>query len=122
MLEKYSVTLYEEHMVKHLIDQIMSPNIELKTKVNICRSSHSYTFFKASTNLSTVLSRLYTSANPSSGRFRKRIIYADGRGDRGSGRGRFFNGRGRGIGREVRSGKCIGGHVQGGCVGGRSAH
>ena len=26
VLEKYGVTLYEEQMVEHLLDQIMSPN------------------------------------------------------------------------------------------------
>ena len=44
MLEKYGVPLYKEQMVEHLLDQIMSPNIELKTEVNICRSSKSSTF------------------------------------------------------------------------------
>ena len=76
MLEKYGAPLYEEQMVEHLIDQIMSPNAELKTEINICRSSHSSTFVKASTYLSTVVERLYPSANPSSGRLRKRSIYA----------------------------------------------
>ena len=92
MLEKYGAPLYEEQMVEHLLDQIMSPNTELKTEVNIFRSSHSSTFFKASTYLSTVVARLYPSSNPSSGRFRKRIIYAAGREDRGGRRGGRFNG------------------------------
>ena len=78
MLEKYGVSLYEEQMVEHLIDQIMSPNAELKTEINICRSSHSSKFFKASTYLSSVVARLYPSANPSSCHFRKRNIYATG--------------------------------------------
>ena len=40
VLDKYGVPLYKEQMVDHLIDHIMSPNIYLKTEVNICRSSH----------------------------------------------------------------------------------
>ena len=55
MLDKYGVTLYEYQMVEHIIDQIMSPNIELKTEVNIFRLSHSSTFAKASTYLSKVV-------------------------------------------------------------------
>ena len=55
MLEKYGVTLYEDQMVEHLLNHIISPNIELKTEVSICRSSHSSTFVKASTYLSTVV-------------------------------------------------------------------
>ena len=31
VLERYGVPLYKELMVKHLLDQIMSPNTELKT-------------------------------------------------------------------------------------------
>ena len=50
-------------MIKDLLDYIMSPNAELKIEVNICRSSHSSIFFKASTYLSTVVARLYPSAN-----------------------------------------------------------
>ena len=99
VLEKYFVPLYEEQMVNNLLDQIMSPKTELKTEVNICRSSHSSTFFKASTYLSTVVTRIYPSANTSSGRFIKRSIYAAGRGDRGDGRGGHFNGRFCGGGR-----------------------
>ena len=95
MLEKCCVQLYEDKMVEHLLDQIMSPNIELKIEVNICRSSHSSTFFKESTYLYTVVSRLYPYSNPSSGHFRKRNIFATGRGDCGSGRGGYFNGKGR---------------------------
>ena len=74
-------------MVEHLLYQIMSPNTDLKTEVNICRSSHSSTFVKESTYLSTVVSRLYPYTNPSLGLFRKRSIYSAGRGDRGGGRG-----------------------------------
>ena len=104
MLGKYGVPLYEEQMVIHIIDKIISPNTELKTEVNICRSSHLSTFVKAFTYLSTVVARLYSSVNPSSGRFRKSSIYAAGRGDRGGGRGGRFNGRGRGRGRGGRGG------------------
>ena len=31
VLEKYGIPLYKEQMVEHLLDQIMSPNIELNT-------------------------------------------------------------------------------------------
>ena len=86
-------------MAENIIDQIMSPNIDLKTGVNICRSSHSSKFVKASTYLYTIVAIIYPSSNPSSGRFRKRSINADGRGDRDSGRGGRFNGRGCGRGR-----------------------
>ena len=55
VLEKYDVPLYKEQMIEHLLYQIMSPNTELKTGVNICRSSHSSIFFKASTYLFTVV-------------------------------------------------------------------
>ena len=64
MLEKYGVTLYEEQMVKHLLNHIISLNTELKTELIICRSSHLSTFVKASTYLSTVIKKLYPSANP----------------------------------------------------------
>ena len=94
MLEKYYVTLYGEHMVEHILDQIMSQNKELKAIFNIFRSAHLSKFVKESTYLSTVIARLYPSANPSSRRFRKRSIYSAGRGDRGVRRGGRFNGRG----------------------------
>ena len=99
VLGKYGFPLYEKHMVNHRLDHIMSPNTELKTEVNICRSSHFSTFFKAYNYLYTVVARLYPSANPSSERFRKRSIYAAGRGDHGDGRGGRLSGRGRGRGR-----------------------
>ena len=51
VLETYGVPLYEEQMFGHLLDHIMSRNKELKTEVNICRSSHSSKFVKASTYL-----------------------------------------------------------------------
>ena len=76
VLEKDAVLIYEDQTTKNVLCQIMSPNAELKTEINICRSSHSSTFVKVSTYLSTVVSRLYLSANPSSGRFIKRSIYA----------------------------------------------
>ena len=122
MLEKYGVPLYKEQMVEHLLDHIMSPNTELKTEVNICRSSHQSTFVKAYTYLSTLVSRLYPSANPSSGRFRKRSIYTYGRGDRGGGRGVRSNGRGRGRVWGGRDGNSRVLHVQGCCGGGSSTH
>ena len=49
LLEKYGVPLYKEQMVEYQLDQTTSPNTELKMEVNICISSHSYTFVKAST-------------------------------------------------------------------------
>ena len=109
-------------MVDNLLDQIMSPNTELKIEVNICRSPHSSTFFKASTYLSTVVARLYPYDNPSLDRFVKRSIYAAGRGYRGGGRGGRFNGRGRGRGRGGRFWQGIGGHFQGVHGGGSGAH
>ena len=40
VFEKYVVPLYDDHMVEHLTDQIISLNTELKTEVKICRLSH----------------------------------------------------------------------------------
>ena len=48
VLEKYDVILYTNHMVENLLDQITSPNTELKTEVKIRRSPHSSIFVKAS--------------------------------------------------------------------------
>ena len=121
MLEKYGVPLYKEQMVEHLLDPIMSPNTELKTEVNICRSSHWSTFFKASTYLSTVVTRLYPSVNSSSVCFRERSIYASGHGYRGGGRGGRFYGRGRVIGRGGRVVQGRGVNVQVGRGGGSGA-
>ena len=86
--------------------RIEAPNIDFKAEVKICMSSHSSTFFKASTYLSKLVERLYPPANPSSGCFRKRSSYTAVRGDRGGRRG----GRGRGE------------HIQGDFVGGSGAH
>ena len=108
VLEKYSVPLYKDQMVEHLLDHIMSPNTELNTEVTIFRSPHSSTFVKASTYLSTVVTRLYPYSNPSSGRFINRSIYAAGRGDLGSGRCGLFNIRGHGRGRGGRCGRARG--------------
>ena len=80
-------------MVEHILDQIISPRIYFRTEVNICRSSHLSTFVKESNYLYKVDARLYPSANPSSGGFRKRSIYADGCGYRGDRRGGRLNGR-----------------------------
>ena len=109
-------------MFEHLLDHIMSPKTELKTEVNICRSSHQSTFFKASTDLSTVVARLYPSDNPSSSRFRNRSIYAAGHGDRSGRRCGCFNGRVCGRGRGGRGGLGRGVHVQGDRGGGNVAH
>ena len=84
-------------MVDHLLKQITSPNTELKTEANIFRSSHYFEFTKTPMYLYTAASRLYLSTNTSPGRSRKRGIYATGRGERGSGKGVNFNGRGNNI-------------------------
>ena len=57
-MEKYDVTLYEDYMVEYILDHIMSPNIELKTEVNIYRLPNLYNFFKSSTYLYIVVARL----------------------------------------------------------------
>ena len=57
VLEKYGVMVYENQMVDHLLEQIMSPNTELNTEFNIIRSSHSSTSIKASNYLYTVVFR-----------------------------------------------------------------
>ena len=68
---------------------------------------------------------IYRYANPSSGRFGKRSIYAAGSGYCGGGRGGRFNGRGLD---RVHGGRCgqgvrgIGGHVEGGHGGGSGAN
>ena len=69
-----------------------------------------------------MVSRLYPSTNPSSGRFRKCSIYDAGRGDRGGGIGGRFNDRVRGRGRGGRGGRGRGVHFQGVGGGGSSAH
>ena len=56
--------------------------------------------------------RLYPCTNRSSGRLRKRILYAYGREDRGDRRGGHFNVIGRGRGREGRGGRGRGGYGQ----------
>ena len=109
-------------MFNHVLDQIMSPNIELKTEVNICRSSHSSTFVKSSTDLSKVVSRLYPSSNPSSGRFRKHSIYATVRGEHDGGRGGRFNVIYHGRVHKGRGGRVRGGHGQVGRGGGSRAY
>ena len=45
--------------MEHILDNITSPDTELKAEVNTCRSSHSSTLVKVSTYLSTVVARLY---------------------------------------------------------------
>ena len=71
-------------------------------------------FFKASKYLYTVVETIYPTTNSSPGGFRKRSIYAPGRGDRGSGRGICFNVQGRGRGHGIRDGQGRGGHDKGG--------
>ena len=90
-MEKYGVPLNEEHIMEQILYQTTSPNIELKTEFNIYRFSHSSTFDKVSTYFFTVVDIFYPSTNPSSGRFRKRGIYATGLGDHVSGRSGHFN-------------------------------
>ena len=41
VLDKYGAPLHEEQELEHLLDKIMSPNIQLNTESNIYRSSHS---------------------------------------------------------------------------------
>ena len=48
VLEKYGASLYEEQMVDHILDQLMSLNTELKTEFNIWSSSHLSKNFKSS--------------------------------------------------------------------------
>lgn len=104
ILERYKVPLYEEEKVKHLLDKINCPNAELKTEVSICRAQHATTFEDATTYLATVVSRIFPTGNPSSGRFRSRRSVNAIRGGRG-GRGRGGRGRGRGRGRGGRGGR-----------------
>ena len=112
VLGKHGVPLYEWQMVDILLDQIMSSNTELKKEVNIFRLSHSSIFFKAYTYLSTVVARIYPYDNPSSSRFRKRSIYAAGRGYPGGGIVGRFNDRVSGRGSVGRDGRGRGVHVQ----------
>ena len=98
VLDKYDFPIYYEQMEDNLLEQITSPNIDLKTEVNICRSSHSSEFFNSSMHVSTVVEILYPSTNSSLGRFRKRGIYATRRCDRSSIRGGCFNYQVRGRG------------------------
>ena len=65
-LGDYNVPLYEEYKVRQLLDKINCPNNNLKTGVNIFRSSHSDSFKTASTYLSTVISCLFPETEPSS--------------------------------------------------------
>ena len=106
-------------MVEHTLDQIMTPNTDFKTEVKKFRSSHPSTFVKACNYLSTVVPRLYPYSNPSSGCYRKRSIYAAGRGYHGGGRGGCLKFRGRGRQRGVRDEQGIGGHVRGSRGGGK---
>ena len=91
------------------MDQIMSPNIELNKKVNVCRSSHSFRIFKASAYLSTFVAR-------------KRSIYNAGCGYIGGRGGGCFNGRGRDRGRVGRGGRDRVVHNQRGCGLGSGAY
>ena len=67
----YAFPLSEEKKVEPLMGNIASPKTELKTEVNIFRSPHSSSFFKAPTYVSTWVAKLYPSNNPFSGRLRK---------------------------------------------------
>ena len=72
VLENYNVSLNEDDNVRQLLYNISFPNKYLKTEVNICRSSHSASFKKASTYLSTVISRIFPENHPPSGKYGKR--------------------------------------------------
>ena len=78
-------------MVDNLLDQIMSPNIYLKTKFNIYSLSHSFISVKTSTYTSTMVSRLHPSTNNSSILFKKRGIYANFHEDSGRGMDGYLN-------------------------------
>ena len=69
-----------------------------------------------------MVARIYSSANPSSGRFRNRSIYATGRGYCDCVIGGQFNGRVCGRGRGGRSEQGRGVQAQGCCVGYSGAH
>ena len=57
VIDNYNVPLYEEDKVKQLLDNINCLNNDLKTEVNIYRSSQSASFETASTCLSTGISK-----------------------------------------------------------------
>ena len=97
--------------MEHILDHIMPLNTDSNIEVKVCRYSHSSTFAKARTYISTLVLRIYPYTNPWSGRFRNCGTYATGSGKCGSGRGRFFNGRGHVRGRVERGGQVRGGHV-----------
>ena len=95
----YNVTLYEDDKVRQLLDYINFPNNDLKTDVTICRSIHSASFYTAFAYLSTVISLLLPSTQPSSGKYvRIRKSNSSGRVGRGDRRGQFEDRRGRGRG------------------------
>ena len=104
VLDIYGVPLHEEQIVEHLLDQIISPNTELKTKFNICRLSHSFTFIKTSAYLSTVVYILYPTTIPSSVWFIKHGIYYTSSSWRRRRRGRPLNNQVCGRGHGVRGG------------------
>ena len=64
VIENYIVPLYEEEKFGKLLDNINFPKNDLKTEVNICRSSHSSIFETASTYLSTVISHILPVTQP----------------------------------------------------------
>ena len=69
VLNHYNVNLYEEDKVSQLLDNINFQNKNLKNEVNIYISIHSASFKKASTYLSTVISRLFLETRLSSGSY-----------------------------------------------------
>lgn len=103
VLETYGVPMYEEQKVQYLLDKVQCPNNELKTEVRIFRSSHSRTFDEASIYIATVVSRIFPTNNPSSGRYNNRNVYHISRGvnngSNGGRGGRFGHNNGQGRGR-----------------------
>ena len=73
VLENFNISLYKDDKFMQLLDNINCPKTDLETEVNICRSSHSASFDTASTYISTVISRLLTETQPSSGRCGRRM-------------------------------------------------
>ena len=90
VIENYNVPLYEEDKVRQLLDNINTPNNDLKAEVNIFRSSHIAIFEIESKYLPAVISRPLPENHTSSGRFgRIRNAKSNGRGGGGGRCGRF---------------------------------
>ena len=72
VLDNYNVPLYEEEKVSQLLENINSPNNDLKTEVTIFISRHSAGFGTASKYLSAVISCLLLATHKSSVRYGRR--------------------------------------------------